>query len=259
MEKINKESGMDNYSENCSNCGYVISEGVYDYSKKVIGKPLCRLCQIKGNHVKDFSVSELSVKLCDNLREKGISCTLEKKIDRYLADIFFEDIGIIIEIDGDIHFSTPDKIISDIRKTIYFIEQGFGLIRIPNHIIENDLYGLVERLETVHNTMKNELNECENFNPHQERNRLIELLKELGDEKYKRFQKIIYIQPDRDSIDPLSYPYCRRTKNLWTVEEEKLLEDLFIDGFSFNELSILLERHPKSVKKHLRIMNKYKS
>jgi len=242
-----------NIVKKCSNCGYIISYGVYSFSKRVIGKPLCRLCQIDGGFVKDYKISKISIKLCKKFRSEGINCTLEKKVDNYRADLYFEDIGLVFEIDGDIHYFSVSHLIGDMRKTMYYFEQGLGVIRIPNYIIERDFNKAFNILKSVYLTFKKEIEETEEYNPKELKKKLIESLRRIDESKFKRYNRIINQSEECNiHIDTLNFHYCKRFGHKWTADEEKLVEELFFIGFSFNELSILFERHPKTIKGKLR-------
>jgi len=67
-------------------------------------------------------------------------------IGRYIVDFYCPEAGLIIELDGDRHFSiTMDEY--EARRTNYLEEEGLRIMRFENRELYDDLEGVLETIK----------------------------------------------------------------------------------------------------------------
>ena len=85
--------------------------------------------------------------LWQKLRGKqfGVKFRRQHPIGPYIVDFFSPERALIIEVDGDSHF-TADAIVYDDKRTEYLTASGITVVRFTNHDIATNLEGVCERL-----------------------------------------------------------------------------------------------------------------
>lgn len=77
--------------------------------------------------------------LYNALIKRGIKCETEKWDGHKHIDIAIPWAKINIEIDGTQHYTDPKQMVADYQRTYYSSRKGFGTIRLPNFIIDQDV------------------------------------------------------------------------------------------------------------------------
>lgn len=130
----------------CSNCGRHVSEGVYKYSKDNYGMVLCSICQksyanIKEEHIKKLNKSTPEArKLWKILRDNGFDAELEKWDGFKTIDIAIPEHKVNIEVDGMQHHYNERQALADLKRTFYSFKKGYVTLRIPNSLVQNNIY-----------------------------------------------------------------------------------------------------------------------
>jgi very-short-patch-repair endonuclease len=75
----------------------------------------------------------------------GIKFRRQHPIGAYIADFFCPECALVIEIDGDSHF-TPEQQEYDAVRTAAFRAHGIDVVRYTNHDIVHNLRGILENL-----------------------------------------------------------------------------------------------------------------
>lgn len=75
----------------------------------------------------------------------GLKFHRQYGIDRYIVDFYCDELGLIIEIDGDTH-GYKSRMDKDKIKDEFFQSRNFQIIRFANDDIYNNLEGVVECL-----------------------------------------------------------------------------------------------------------------
>ena len=66
----------------------------------------------------------------------GLTFRRQHPIGPYVADFFCHSIGLVVEVDGMSH---DNKLMQDARKTEYFEQQGFRVLRVTNSDVMHEL------------------------------------------------------------------------------------------------------------------------
>ena len=105
--------------------------------------------------------SERAIKLCSALKSRlcnnGVKCVLEHPTDGHKhVDIRLIEAKIDIEVNGDEHYTNPERLASDVKRRYWSSKEGYVTIQIPNHIIDLDqkFNEVVEALFQVSMTRK---------------------------------------------------------------------------------------------------------
>ena len=69
----------------------------------------------------------------------------QHQINRYIVDFYCVELGLIIELDGDIH-DTREQLTKDSKRDKYLASLGNTIIRIPNQRIFDDIQAVLEEL-----------------------------------------------------------------------------------------------------------------
>lgn len=72
------------------------------------------------------------------LKENGISAELEKSDGFKKVDIAVDEVNLHIEVDGQ-HHHIYEQALTDLKRTIYSLQNDFITIRIPNALIDQNL------------------------------------------------------------------------------------------------------------------------
>ena len=70
----------------------------------------------------------------------GYKFAKQKQIINYIADFYCSELLLVIEVDGESHF-TPQQILYDEVRTQFLNSINIKVIRISNHDIQNNLEG----------------------------------------------------------------------------------------------------------------------
>lgn len=100
--------------------------GVSHRTSRGQGCPKCR----------DFSTSQLEKRLFCEFKSQGLNVKLRENICGKEADLFFEDLNLIIEVDGYRWHSKPEKKKIDIDKQKTWEQAGYTVIRIRENRLD---------------------------------------------------------------------------------------------------------------------------
>lgn len=149
----------------CSVCEEDISKKERDYSIKNYGRPLCRDCQEDYNPLKqkfqkkkEKSTPE-ATKLYETLIKMGISAKLEQWDHHKHIDIAIPEFKINIEVDGMQHNYSQKQALSDLKRTYYSFKKGYVTLRIPNKLIQENLYETAKYLKMLIESSAEQLEE----------------------------------------------------------------------------------------------------
>lgn len=93
--------------------------------------------------------SKQAVKLYNALKKRKIKSELEACDGYKHIDLSIEWAGLDIEIDGIQHFTKPEQIHRDIKRSYWSSREGFATIHIPNTLIDNYLEEIADALAKV--------------------------------------------------------------------------------------------------------------
>ena len=79
---------------------------------------------------RDYATSRLELRLFVEFKAQGLNVKLREKICDKEADLFFEDLNLIIEVDGYRWHSTPEKKKIDIDKQKAWEQAGYTVVRV---------------------------------------------------------------------------------------------------------------------------------
>jgi len=101
------------------------------------------------------NMPEPEKKLWSHIRNEQLGYKFRRQhgIGNYIVDFFCSTKGLIIEIDGDTHFSSK-AIDYDVKRTNYLNALGLKVIRFNNNDIMNNIEGVVE-------VLRKEINKCD--------------------------------------------------------------------------------------------------
>ncbi len=129
----------------CSKCQGFVSDREYDYSIKNYGKVLCRKCQedyvnLKNKHEKrkEKSTPEAQ-KLYEILLKNGFNAKLELWDGHKHIDIAIPDYKVNIEVDGKQHQGNKQAL-KDLKRTYHSFKKGYVTLRIPNQLVQKDVF-----------------------------------------------------------------------------------------------------------------------
>ena len=97
---------------------------------------------------KHFSTPQTK-ELFELLKKGGVNAILEYWDGHKTIDIAIPDAHIFIEVDGLQHFTDPDQIIRDFKRTHFSEGDDFNTIHIPNLIIEKYLQEVADAIIKV--------------------------------------------------------------------------------------------------------------
>lgn len=153
----------------CSKCGEGLTKREFNYSIKNYGKLLCRDCQEEyGTLRKKFekkcakSTPEAK-KLYEILIKMGFDAKLEQWDKHKHIDIAIPELKVNIEVDGGQHSFNEKQALADLKRTYYSFKKGYVTLRIPNKLIQNNVYEtakyIKQFLESSEEQLEDELNE----------------------------------------------------------------------------------------------------
>ena len=102
--------------------------------------------------------AKINADIAAELQIKPLQCEIEYFIAGYPVDIFFEDIGLIIEIDGKHHDYLPKQIVDDFRDRV-FRNKGYRVerIKLKGQSVQQlaaCVVEIVNRIKTDHSTVQ---------------------------------------------------------------------------------------------------------
>lgn len=88
---------------------------------------------------------EIFWQIVRNRKLGGMKFRRQHQINRYIVDFYCVELGLIIELDGDIH-DTREQLTKDSKRDKYLTSIGNTIIRIPNQRIFDDIQAVLEEL-----------------------------------------------------------------------------------------------------------------
>lgn len=82
------------------------------------------------------------------LRFKKPQVKRQRPIGPYIVDFFVPKLKLVIEIDGDYHF-TPDQVEKDKQRDSYLVGLGITIIRIRNDEVKSNWQQVKERVDVL--------------------------------------------------------------------------------------------------------------
>ena len=90
---------------------------------------------------------------CLRANQLGVKFRKQHPIGPYITDFYARDVGLIVEVDGDTHF-TPEAKSYDSIRTDYLHQLGLTVLRFTNLEILRQLDGVIKQIyrtvQTVH-------------------------------------------------------------------------------------------------------------
>lgn len=148
----------------CSNCQGFVQDKEYDYSIKNYGKILCRNCQVNYTNLKNKHEkrkkrsSKEAQKLYDILIKNGFNAKLELWDGFKHIDIAIPDYKINIEVDGKQHQSEKQAL-ADLKRTYHSFKKGYVTIRIPNKLVQENIFETANYIMQFLKASESQLNE----------------------------------------------------------------------------------------------------
>lgn len=99
--------------------------------------------------MKTNGISEEARLLHSALAQRGVPAEIEKFDGHKHIDIAIVAAGLNIEIDGDHHYTDPETMMADLTRNYFSEEKGFDTIRIPNHVIQEQLDKVADAISVV--------------------------------------------------------------------------------------------------------------
>lgn len=121
----------------CRHCLSEMPAGAFFESDTLFGYRLCAPCHSLLKTKVHF-VSKQAFALYLALKENGISAELEKSDGFKKVDIAVDEVNLHIEVDGQ-HHHIYEQALTDLKRTIYSLQNDFITIRIPNALIDQNL------------------------------------------------------------------------------------------------------------------------
>lgn len=91
-----------------------------------------------------------TISLHDALQRRGIKCKMEVWDGHKHVDISIPWAMIDIEIDGTQHYTNPEQIMSDFKRSYWSIQRDdYDTFHVPNIMVENHLDQVADALATV--------------------------------------------------------------------------------------------------------------
>jgi very-short-patch-repair endonuclease len=124
------------------------------------GNPACSVASVKPERVRNQpsnkrsrqtlrnSLTAAEAVLWNCLKQQQLSGKKFRRqagVGRYIVDFLCPECGLVIELDGDAHFS-PNADQFDDPRTKYLEKQGLRVIRFENNEIAEDLNGVLETI-----------------------------------------------------------------------------------------------------------------
>lgn len=84
----------------------------------------------------------------DFLRSYPVRFSRQKILGNYIADFYSAEAKLVIELDGSQHYE-DSNIAKDENRTAFLQGYGLTVIRIPNHEVSRNFYGVCEYIDAA--------------------------------------------------------------------------------------------------------------
>ena len=148
----------------CSKCQVFVSKRELDYSIKNYGKPLCRKCQegfagLKIKHeLKKRKSTQEAQRIYEILLKNGFNAKLELWDGFKHIDIAIPELKVNIEVDGKQHHNKKQAL-ADLKRTYHSFKKGYVTLRIPNELVQEDIYETARYIMEFLKESESQLNE----------------------------------------------------------------------------------------------------
>ena len=79
----------------------------------------------------------------------------QKPLGKYIVDFYCHEYRLVVEIDGDSHY-TEEAQIKDQKRTAFLESKGLRVVRFTNREVVHNIDGVMESLENLLNKIKEE-------------------------------------------------------------------------------------------------------
>ena len=90
-------------------------------------------------------------------KQLGVKFRRQHSINHYIVDFYSPEIKLIIEVDGESHFTEDAQAYDKIRDE-YLASLGLTTLRLLNMDIMQNLEGIYQTIQTYIHTVKNQIN-----------------------------------------------------------------------------------------------------
>ncbi|MFZ2522629.1 MAG: hypothetical protein WAX44_03920 [Minisyncoccia bacterium] len=97
--------------------------------------------------------------LVDALRKRGVELKVEHWDGHKHIDIFIPTDNIYIEVDGQSHYTKPEKMVSDFNRDYFSFKEGFFTKHITNEAIDSHLEMIADAISDVVKNAPNKMGE----------------------------------------------------------------------------------------------------
>ena len=84
----------------------------------------------------------------DFLRDYPVKFSRQKVLGRYIVDFYCASAKIVVELDGSQHYD-PEEIAKDEARTLFLMQYGLTVLRVPNNEILQNFQGVCEYIDTA--------------------------------------------------------------------------------------------------------------
>lgn len=89
------------------------------------------------------------MELKNALENRGVKTEIERDDGHKRVDIYIEEAGLNIEVDGIQHLTNPDQILADFKRDHYSELEGIYTLHISNYIVNHHLNALADAIKEV--------------------------------------------------------------------------------------------------------------
>ena len=83
----------------------------------------------------------------DFLRDYPVKFYRQRIIGAYIVDFYCSKASLVVELDGNQHYSTDKAELNDKLRTDYLVNRGITVLRFSNRVIKDNYIGVCE---TIH-------------------------------------------------------------------------------------------------------------
>lgn len=84
----------------------------------------------------------------DYLRTYPVRFSRQKVLERYIADFYCAQAGLVLELDGSQHYE-PEEQEKDAQRTAYLEKYSIHVVRIPNNEVTGNFRGVCEYIDSL--------------------------------------------------------------------------------------------------------------
>ena len=84
----------------------------------------------------------------DDLRTYPVRFSRQKILERYIADFYCAQAGLVLELDGSRHYE-PEEQEKDAQRTAYLEKYSIYVVRIPNNEVTGNFRGVCEYIDSL--------------------------------------------------------------------------------------------------------------